>query len=169
MDFDFGNLIYIILTLVFVIFGAMGKKKKPASPPVQDMVDETDQDMDMQVSGLDENLDKLFEDYVESPAETEEISSREEFIQEAEKEKSFSEPGFYGYDQTSSAIDMVENEEGVSTVYRMLDHLEDYQQVSKIYIKSAEKRKASFTQTLYKEFDPKKALLYSEIFKPKYF
>ena len=29
MDFDIGNLVYIVLTLIFLIVGALGKKKKP--------------------------------------------------------------------------------------------------------------------------------------------
>lgn len=35
MDFDFGNLIYIIATLVAILVGVLGKKKKPApgAPP----------------------------------------------------------------------------------------------------------------------------------------
>ena len=31
MDFDFGNILYIVITLVAVIVGILGKKKKPAS------------------------------------------------------------------------------------------------------------------------------------------
>ena len=30
MDFDVGNILYIVITLVAVIIGVLGKKKKPA-------------------------------------------------------------------------------------------------------------------------------------------
>jgi len=33
MDFDIGNMFYIILTLIIIIAGAFGKKKKPVHSP----------------------------------------------------------------------------------------------------------------------------------------
>ena len=39
MDFDFGNLVYILITLAFVIFSAKKSKKKPQVRPVLEKPD----------------------------------------------------------------------------------------------------------------------------------
>jgi len=166
MDFDFGNLIYIILTLVFVIFGAMNKKKKKVQTP-QEVLDE-DAEMEVEVeqplSSVDEKLKRIFGDFVDidEPSKVvkdqydEEITEQEQTVYEPIPEAKY------------TSFDNVEEEKD-SSVYRLSDHMDSIRVENAKSIISDVKQNPSFTQQLFKEFDPKKALLYSEIFKPKYF
>ncbi|MCK5137312.1 MAG: hypothetical protein KAR19_16130 [Bacteroidales bacterium] len=52
MDFDIGNLLYVVITLVVVIVGLMGKKKKPAGTGSETGEGTT--------GGFLENLEKAF-------------------------------------------------------------------------------------------------------------
>ena len=53
MDFEIGNLFYIIITLVVIIIGLLGKKRKPADQGT----DETERKAQ---PGFFENLEKMF-------------------------------------------------------------------------------------------------------------
>lgn len=53
MDFDIGNILYIVITLVVVIVGLMGKKKKPAQGGGGEGSSQT-------AAGFLENLEKAF-------------------------------------------------------------------------------------------------------------
>jgi len=52
MDFDLGNILYIVITLVVVIVGLLGKKKKPAGTGSETGEGTT--------TGFLENLEKVF-------------------------------------------------------------------------------------------------------------
>ena len=163
MDFDFGNLIYILLTLVFVIFGAMNKKKKPVQKP-QEVMDEDmelDQEIEQPVSSFNDNFKKLFGDFSDMDTVTQ--VTEDSYVEEYEEQENESLS-----DSSYSTLDVVE-EEVINPVYRMSDHMDSIRTENAKSIAFKENFKPSFTQMLYKEFDPKKALLYSEIFKPKYF
>ena len=64
--------------------------------------------------------------------------------------------------ESSEILDSKKNNEGQATT---LHYINDYEELRKLSMNE----KISFTQELNNEFDPKKAILYSEIFKPKYF
>ena len=53
MDFDIGNIFYIVITLVAVIVGILGKKKKPAGTG-------SPEDSEGAAPGFLENLEKAF-------------------------------------------------------------------------------------------------------------
>lgn len=52
MDFDIGNLLYVVITLVAIIVGLLGKKKKPANQEPGESGDESQ-------PGFMENLERM--------------------------------------------------------------------------------------------------------------
>ena len=64
MDFDFGNLIYIIATLVAILVGVLGKKKKPAQGASPGDSGQTGK------GNIFDLLGKEFEGYMESNRDT---------------------------------------------------------------------------------------------------
>lgn len=62
MDFDIGNILYIVVTLVAVMIGLLGKKKKPPVAPS----DSTEQG-EAEVPGFMENLERVLNMSQENP------------------------------------------------------------------------------------------------------
>ena len=74
MEFDIGNILYIVITLVVVIVGILGKKKKPAGP-------DTGKSEGQARPGFLENLEKVFLMGQPEPA-VEDLQEYEEDLQE---------------------------------------------------------------------------------------
>ncbi|MGC9341934.1 MAG: hypothetical protein ACP5E3_04485 [Bacteroidales bacterium] len=163
MDFDIGTFIYILLTLVFIIIGSLGKKKRP-------QVNKPDADADgepVSVNNTDaftENFKKLFgefDDEADIPvAEHEPIVKEEEIKLDTPHEK---------LDNLKGTLDIPGNAIGGSEIYKIEDHIKDIMENSNILMNQHTRSKSTFVSRALRDFDPKKAWLYSEIFKPKYF
>jgi hypothetical protein len=80
MDFDIGSFIYILLTLVFIIIGSLGSRKKSKQSPAQSSP-EGSAGQEAQSDPLSENLKKLFGDFSGMETETEPLK------QEAKEEE----------------------------------------------------------------------------------
>ncbi len=172
MDFDFGNLIYILLMIAFVIFGAKGKKKKAPIPVQTEEEDTAPENAESPiVNKLSENLKKYFGEQFDLDSSSNEVE--DEYEADLEYDTQF-----------DSYSDSDASNEKIDDVYSTYDRIEEEKKVSHNYDFKAEEAKAearrvkkktrnysklAFTNQLLSEFDPKKALLYSEIFKPKYF
>mgnify|MGYP001819762365 CR=1 FL=1 len=61
MEFDIGNILYIVITLVAVLVGVLGKKKKPGTPS-------TGEGGGPSQPGFMENLERLLSGGQENPA-----------------------------------------------------------------------------------------------------
>lgn len=164
MDFDFGNLVYILITLAFVIFSARKKKKSVAKPIVQE------NDEEPTLTGnpeefINEKLKNLFGDFIDQD--------------EPEYENEDSVYGYVENDYTTesveyeevldnkfSSLDTVENEEGLTSTMK---YIKDLEAQSLILESKSAKMGPSFTEEVMLDFDPRRAILFSDIFRPKYF
>ena len=169
MDFDIGNLVYILITVAFIIFSAIGKKKKrPVQPKVQQVEKERNIAERLE-SNLSEKLKSMFGEFIDQDSSIDEI---EEEIDES----------VYGYVQDDSESENVDYEEKLDSIYSKLDTVNDERGVSSTmeYNKNIEPHNAyknirtsasrfSYVEEALEDFDAKKAILFSEIFKPKYF
>jgi hypothetical protein len=163
MDFDIGTFIYILLTLVFIIIGSLGKKKKPqANKPNVNADGEADSGITTEV--FSDNFKKLFGDFEEEMGISE---TRGEPVIE-EQEVKLDTPNDK-IDNLEGILDVPGNTVGDSKIYKMEDHIKDIMDDSNIVMAESSKSKSTFVSRALRDFDPQKAWLYSEIFKPKYF
>lgn len=171
MDFDIGTLVYVLLTLIFLIVGALGKKKKE-NPQTFETYDEEKQGGEKALENFEERFENLFSD--EKSSEEPAAQEREEMYRQTEA-GSEEKPG-YLLDSPYDKIDdipedynKVHREGKKDELYRMEDHIEEISRKTRLKMVSYGKNKPSFVQKALRDFDPRKAYLYSEIFKPKYF
>ena len=171
MDFDFGNLIYILLMIAFVIFGAKGKKKKAPIPVQTEEEDATPENAESPiVNKLSDNIKKYFGEQFDLDASSNEAEDEyEEDLEYDTQFDSYSDSGEYDekIDDVYSTYDRIDEEKKVSNDYDF--KAEEPKTEVRTEKKRRKKSTRAFTSQLLSEFDPKKALLYSEIFKPKYF
>ena len=85
MDFDIGNILYVLITLVAIIAGLLGKKKKPANQSPKETENESR-------PGFMENIERILrmgqenpqvtelQDYEEEIAYEEAIATRDDII-----------------------------------------------------------------------------------------
>lgn len=116
MDFDIGNLFYVVITLVVVIVGLLGKKRKP-SPKVSEPGETGDQSQ----PGFLENLERVLKmDQEEATVmdlrdhepnlPVEEVEEPEQSFQDQISEQASSKPSFMSdYQQI---LERLENREG---------------------------------------------------------
>lgn len=166
LDFDFGNLVYILLMLVFVIFGATKKKKKPILPSSPLISDDDPASEESPAGDLSSNLKKIFGEYL----------GVEELVEnQQEQGGSYRREATDRYNEESlldtdySDIDKIEKKEGVSTIFKMSEHVQDIQHSAIEGMEIDLEKYPSFTRDVLDEFDPRVAVLFSEVFKPKYF
>ena len=157
--------------IAFVIFGAKGKKKKSPIPVQTEEEDTAPENAESPiVNKLSENLKKYFGEQFDLDASSNEVA--DEYEEDLEYDSQF-----------DSYSDSDEYDEKIDDVYSSYDRIEEEKVTSHDYAIKVEENKmdvkkrkmrrkksnAAFTTQLLSEFNPKKALLYSEIFKPKYF
>lgn len=184
-DFDIGNLLYVVLTIVFLIFGALGKKKKPA-PKVADEPQDTstaDSNIKFQLEDLFKELNPVPEiekepeyDYAREgsveddiPIDTVPLVSETpvdtvpEYVQPIDSNINYN-------DQAQSSLDTAGMEEGTPDF--------DYSRENRLFqngdltIEGASSENGSEQgelEAVVDDFDPRSAFIYSEIFKRKEF
>lgn len=166
MDFDIGTFIYILLTLVFIIIGSLGKKKKPQAKP-QPRQEGGEIIAEEELDPFTDNFKKLFGDFDVPSSATEEYSLTTEKDSKDEEIKidTFDDKP----DSIQSTLDVPVAEEGISGIYKLEDHMKEIMENSEIMMVERGYSQSTFVSRALRDFDPRKALLYSEIFKPKYF
>ncbi len=171
MDFDFGNLIYILLMIAFVIFGAKGKKKKASIPVQSDAKDSSSENTGNPIlNKVSENLKKYFGEQFHTDSSLDEMKDENEVDLDYNTEfDSYSDSGRSDSeaDYVHASYDRTEEKKHIPYDYDFKSKKDEI--VMKNTIIKAKNTKVAFTRQLLSEFDPKKALLYSEIFGPKYF
>lgn len=73
MDFDIGNILYVVITLVAIIAGLLGKKKKPANQSPKETDDEAR-------PGFLENIERILRAGQENPQVTDLQAYEEDII-----------------------------------------------------------------------------------------
>lgn len=163
MDFDIGTFIYILLTLVFIIIGSLGKKKKTPQKTATPM-----QNPDTNKSDpLTENFKRLFGNIEDPFNQKTNIESEEE--DEYEEKETRSDTIYDKIDTPESTLDVPYSEKGRSEPYKLEDHIQEIMEQTRSHMTGRSEKRSNYVTRALRNFDPKKALLYSEIFKPKYF
>jgi hypothetical protein len=184
-DFDIGNLVYVILTIVFLVIGAVGKKKKPLPG-----VSAKPQDSQEEPENLKTQFQELFREFNPgleilkepefsfTPKSTVEDGPGLDVMPEYSTETiediipPVSQPidsNINYNDQAQSSLDTAGMDEGVHAFDYEKDHSSlIYNDLTKEYSSILTDDEEEMV-VLVEEFDPKKAFLYSEIFKRKEF
>jgi hypothetical protein len=184
-DFDIGNLVYVILTIAFLIIGAIGKKKKPVV-----RVSDDAQDAEVNPDSIKSQLQVLFNEFnptTELLKEPEYKFSSESSVEEgpaldvvpeADYEsveeiipayKTPLDNPFSNYEQAKSSLDTTGMDEGIPA----FDYEKDDN--SLVYNKKTKEYSAVLSEDeevlagIIDDFDPKAAFVYSEIFNRKEF
>ena len=157
MDFDIGNILYIVITLVAVLVGVLGKKKKPRTPGTGEGGGEAR-------PGFMENLERLLTMGQENPAVVdlreyeEDLPAEEGFSTELEpesrRERKKAPSIMDDYDRI-----MQGNQEGESDLYHTTgDGMIEPLDVIELDVEAG----TSFLD-MVKKFDAKTAIVYSAI------
>jgi hypothetical protein len=184
-DFDFGNLIYVLLTIAFLVYGAIGKKKKPLP-----RVSAEPQNSEEEPVNLKTQFQELFREFnpgleilkepefTFSPKKTVEDGPGLDVLPDFSTETiediipPVSQPidsNINYNDQAQSSLDTAGMDEGVHAFDYEKDHSSlVYNDLTKEYSSVLTDDEEEMA-VLVEEFDPKKAFLYSEIFKRKEF
>ena len=167
MDFDIGTLVYILLTLIFLIVGALGKKKKK-NPQVFESYEEDEQDQGKVLSNFEERFNNLFSDE-ETRAEKEEEFQKQTEANSSGKPDYLLDTPYDKLDEIPEEYNKIHKDKDEKELYKLEDHIEEISRKTKLKIPSYRKKESSFVQKALRDFDSRKAYLYSEIFNPKYF
>ncbi len=184
-DFDIGNLVYVILAIVFLIISAIGKKKKPTI-----RVSEEAQDAHSDPGTLKSQFQELFREFnpVDEIIKEQEYSfTSEDSVEDGPSldvvpEESYESVEDYVpkyeqpldsninyYEQAKSSLDTTGMDEGTPA----FDYEKD--QSSLIYNDITQQYSSFMSEDeielagIIDEFDPKTAFVYSEIFNRKEF
>jgi hypothetical protein len=162
MDFDIGNILYIVITLVVIIVGILGKKRKqPAKPLITDGSDSESR------PGFMENLkevlemgreDPVFMDFSEGEPEipAEKVVEKKPVIAKSVLEQAMEErKRFMGYEPIRQDLKYEEND----TILAETDSVIEPLQV--IQIEEEEKRTDYFE--IARNFNAGKAIVHSAI------
>ena len=185
-DFDIGNLVYVILTIVFLVIGAMGKKKKPLPRVSEEDVPEITPEPDNLKSQFQELFRELNpntellkqQEYYFTPKDSVEEGPSLDVVPELSTESvediippetQAIDSNINYSDQAKSSLDTTGMDEGEPA----FDYEKDqsslvYNQETKEYSSVLSDREEELA-FLVDDFDPKKAFIYSEIFKRKEF
>lgn len=160
MDFDIGNILYVVITLVAIIAGLLGKKKKPANQSPKETENESQ-------PGFMENLERFLRMGQENPQVTE-LQDYEEAIayEEAEPAVSLnsevaskttvpSRSILDDYDRIMNSMDGVEYDTSFTDGDYHLDE-------SLVVIEMDQERKTNYFE-IVKDFDAGTAIVYSAI------
>ncbi len=167
MDFDIGNLVYIVLTLIFLIVGALGQKKKP-NPQVFESYDEDQEEQGDTSDPIEEKFSRLFGEDDEAVRQREEIERRT-YKEESEREDYLLDTPYDKIDDLPPEYDEVFQEKDEDKIYKLEDHIEEIAEKTRLQMIPHKKKDVSFVKKALRDFEPRKAYLYSEIFNPKYF
>ena len=190
MKIDFETVIYLLITLVFVIVGVFGKKKRPPLPaPVGDQEDpiigEVEQRSELNRDDLNElfgimknkgqktmaDTETLYKSRLEEYAlmtsdEDDRKYQKEALSEEAILDSSIASQGNM-YDYLDS-VESVEYIEGVSMIDSS-DEIEDIIKLTEMGSANEQASSKSPVDDLLRRFSAKAAIVYSEILNPKYF
>jgi hypothetical protein len=184
-DFDIGNLVYVILTIAFLIVGAIGKKKKP----VQRVVEDT-QDNETDPESIKSQFQELFRDFNPEPEilKAQDYSySSEESVEEGPSLDVIPEESYVSFidtvprydqpidsninynDQAQSSLDTTGMDEGTPAFDYEKDHSSlVYDEITKEYSVVLSDEEVELAG-IVEGFNPKTAFVYSEIFNRKEF
>ncbi len=171
-DLDIGSLIYVLLTVVFLVVGAVGKKKKPAPERKPELQDEPQ-------SGI--SFDAIMRELNPlpvAPQETEYSFSPETTVEDGPAIDTV--PGQYSPVDTIPEETVPVDNTFSYTSYTLseLDSSSAKEGTSVFASKTGafgipgedpEEADGAFAAEISSDFDARKAFVYSEIFKPKYF
>jgi hypothetical protein len=185
-DFDIGNLVYVILTIVFLAFGALGKKKKKPVPQVS----EEPQDTDINPDSIKYQFQELFrelnptaeilkeQEYSFTPKDTVEDGPPLDVVPEFSPEAVVDvippvdqplDSNINYNDQAQSSLDTAGMDEGEPDFDYEKDHNSlVYNKITKEYDSVMMEHEMEL-EGIVEGFDPKTAFVYSEIFKRKDF
>jgi hypothetical protein len=180
MDIDFDTLIYLIVTIILIAVGAIGKKKKPGIP-VSDV--ETTDETDMGTKLFGEQFKSVFENYAEEkrqyqedrfydPEKTESrVSAELGDLLESQREDQLIEVAAESYDNRIDSmkgmLDTYEGE-GASAIPGTED-IHDIIKFTELGSANEQPLDDSDIVAILEEFNGRKAVVYSEIINPKYF
>ncbi len=169
MKFDPGNLIYIILMLIFVIVGAAGKKKKPRGGMINTNTGPGNMAQpDEQEPGdiLAENLRRLMGRYDQYDTPESIIPDEDTEIEMAEKNVEERAESLYAskgrLDSVQDTLDRINASQEESEIY-------DSIKADELGSEKKEQRTLHGIDRMVENFDAQKAVIYSEILNPKYF
>lgn len=169
MEIDFDTLIYLIFTIIFIAVGALGKKKRP---PQTQAMPSSEEEMQSEGRTFSDNFNSLFDEVDRNLSD---IESSVEFLDESEHSvESMSgstlDTPFSTLDKPESRLDAAPEPfmEG-SYPERMEDQYLKIMRSVKTPMNVNYKKPKAFVDDFIKDFDPRKAVIYSELLNPKYF
>ncbi len=183
-DFDIGNLVYVILTIVFVAIGAMGKKKKPQTQVShEEDVSEEPETLKTQFQEIFRELNPTTEvlraqEYYFTSKDSVEDTTPIDVVPDLSTEKiediipAETQPidsNIDYRDQAQSSLDTTGMDEGEPAFDYSKDHS------SLVYNSLTDQYSAALTDMeeemsgLVEDFNPRTAFIYSEIFNRKDF
>jgi hypothetical protein len=185
-DFDIGNLVYVILTIVFLVIGAMGKKKKP----IPQASDEESPEVVPEPDNIKSQFQELFrelnpatdlikqQEYYFSPKETVEEGTSLDVVPDLSNESVEDiippetqpvDSNINYNDQAQSSLDTSGMDEGTPAFDYDKDHSSlVYNDLTKEYSTVLSDQEEEMV-SLVDDFDPKTAFIYSQIFNRKEF
>jgi hypothetical protein len=183
--FDFGNLVYVILTVAFLIIGAIGKRKKPVTrvPDEYQGRDETQGSIKSQFQELLKEFNPTAEiitnqEYSFSPKESVEEGPALDVVPELTTESVLDivpaaeqpiDSNIDYRDQAQSSLDITGLDEGEPVFNYGKDHnLLIYNTITKEYNSTLTEDEELLAE-IVDGFDARTAFVYSEIFKRKEF
>lgn len=180
-DFDIGNLLYVVLTILFLVLGAFGKKKKPASVAPESTPDDNDirsqfQDIFREINPAAEYIrEPLYNNVEESNVESGPglDTLPEDPFESIEEISAGGEPVLdtthSNYDLAVSSLENIETEEGVSvfSIMKEIQEEDPNDLTSKSY--EAETEGNPELALITEGFEARTAFIYSEIFNRKVF
>lgn len=168
MDDGIGNIVYILLTLLFVIIGLIGNKKNKKDPVLLEESNDPDVPAEDEEAPVFTSFNELLGDLTKlnEPSPEPVLSSQYDEMNVTEYPLD-SPPGFF--DSKEDSLDTVILDEMVERQVEHVETIPDFIKLTEVGGINENKDLSSIKNTFIEELDIEKAIVYSEIINPKYF
>ncbi len=184
MKINFDTLIYLVVTIIFLAIGALGKKKKVQRPLVNN---EPEDDDTMQptrkADPFTENFNRMMGFYdkpddssnlvTDQDFQVEMTNSQDDRMQMTKEEildsvESKLDVPYSKLDSVDNSLDTIED--AIDSIGDLkFDSIQDSIKMSELGAEGYGKRSSIGIMKLLDDFDIRKAIIYTEIINPKYF
>jgi hypothetical protein len=167
MDDGIGNIVYIVLTILFIVIGLIGKKKPKQIPVSPNSEDEEDFTKDNSERTAFSSFNDLFGDLIQGNEPVSEIAL-DQYDESSERDYEV-DPSPEKFDISKDPIDSIVNEELLDNQVEHIETIPDFIKLTEVGGVNENMDLSVKDNKFIEELDIEKAVVYSEILNPKYF
>jgi hypothetical protein len=168
MDDGIGNIVYIVLTILFIVIGLAGKKKPKQVPVSTNLTDDEDPSSEDIEAPAFKSFNDLFGDLIQGNEPLPEPLEMDQYKEVSEVEYAMDSP-LEKIDSLEDSLDSIVSEDLLDNQVEHIETIPDFIKLTEVGGVNENKDLSVKDNKFIEELDIEKAVVYSEILNPKYF